>query len=139
LPAGGHAGDAALRDSYRDEAERARDRYLYDLANAWRRRDARPAEADDDDAETEARAGAIRSALLRRGYDHEYVEAYLDSLDDDELLNGSIGDHAQAFEKYLQAFENGRDPRTVVADRKSRLEELYRQRDAKLEQQWRRR
>jgi hypothetical protein len=138
LTAGGHAGDKALRDATDDETERAYDAYNFQITNAWRRRDPLPAEADDD-VELEARAAAIRTALLTRGHDHEYVEAYLDSLDEDELLDGSIGDHVQAFEKHLQALENGRDARTLAADRKSRLKELYRQRDAELEQQWRRR
>jgi hypothetical protein len=135
LAAGGNGGTRAMRDA-KDEAERARDRYLYDLANAWKRRDAMPAEAD---AEREARAAAIRNAILSRGHDYEYVEAYLDSLGDDELLDGSISDHVEAFEKHLQAFENGRDARTLAADRKSRLDELYKERDAELSQQWRRR
>jgi hypothetical protein len=128
LPAGG------LRDSDREEIERAYDRYDYDITNAWRRRDAMPSEAEDE-AETQARASAIRKALLSSCYDPADVEIYLNHLHDDDLFDLDVREHVQAFEER----QNGRDTRTAAVDRKIRLEKLYRARDAELEQQWRRR
>jgi hypothetical protein len=123
LPAGGSAGDRALRDASDEEVQAAYDRYNFDISNAWKRRD----EADDD-AETEARAGAIRNALLARGHDPGDVEDYLDSCDDDDLLDRDLGEHIAAFES------NGNNNNDSV--RKRRLDELYRQRDAELATAW---
>jgi hypothetical protein len=134
--AGGSGGDAALRDSYREQSEWARDRYIHDISNAWKRRDEWPRKADDDDdddAETEARAGAIRNALLSRGHDPGDVEDYLDNCDDDELLDNDLGEHIAAFEQSL----NGRDAQAVARDRRKRLDEIYAARDAELANAWR--
>jgi hypothetical protein len=131
LPAGGHVGDKALRDSYADESERARDLYIYDITNAWKR----PDTMTEDNAEMEARASAIRNALLSRGHSPDEVEDYLDDLDDDDILDGDIGGHIAAFEERLK----DRDTRALALDRRTRLDELYRQRDVELSQQWRRR
>jgi hypothetical protein len=73
--------------------------------------------------------------LLSRGHDPGAVESYLNNLDDDEILDSDIGDHVAAFEESL----NGRDAHALALDRRTRLDELYRQRDAELSQQWRRR
>jgi hypothetical protein len=128
-PAGGHAGDRALLDAMKDEAERERDRYIHDISNAWRHRDQAQSSEADDDAEVEARAGAIRNALLSRGHAPGDVEAYLNDLDDDDVLDGDIGDHVQAFE--------GRDAKTVAAARRQRLEQIYALRDYELQNAWR--
>jgi hypothetical protein len=135
VAAGGHAGDQALRDAVRDEAERAREVYIHDVSNAWkRRRDEWPGSETDDDAEVEARAGAIRNALLSRGHDPSEVDKYLDDCDDDDLINSDIGEHVAAFEEA----DNGRDARPTAVDRKIRLEEIYRERDHFLANEWRR-
>jgi hypothetical protein len=132
IESGGNVGDQLVRDGTADEIQRARDRYDYDVSNAWKRRDEWPNNADDD-AETEARAGAVRNALLSRGHDPEDADGYLGDLDDGDLHDRDIGDHMAAFEQNL----NGRDARTVAMDRKIRLDELYRQRDAELANEWR--
>jgi hypothetical protein len=121
-------GNRAVRDALAAEAQRARDQYEYDLVNAWRK----PHNVTDD-ADTEARAGAIRNALLSRGHDPSDVEEYLNSIEDDDLLDGDLGDHVQAFENG----NNGRDAKSVAIHHKLRLDELYRQRDAELANQWR--
>ena len=131
LPAGGHAGDKALRDSYADESERARDLYIYDITNAWKRRDA----MTEDNAEMEARASAIRNALLSRGHSPDEVEDYFNDLDDGDIRDGDIGGHIAAFEQSLK----DRDTHALALGRRTRLDELYRQRDVELSQQWRRR
>jgi hypothetical protein len=133
LPAGGSGGDAALRDSYRDESERARDRYEYDITTAWKRRDEWPEQAGDDDAETEARAGAIRNALLSRGASPDDVEDYLGNCDDDDLFDNDIGQHVAAFEES----QNGRDAQAVAQARKRKLDALYQQRNVELANEWR--
>jgi hypothetical protein len=127
---GGSAGTKALRDAVADERERARDRYLHDISNAWRNRDEWPQQAEDDDAEVEARAGAIRNALLSRGADSGDVDDYLDNCDDDDLLNQDLGEHITAFEQSL----NGRD---VANARQRRLDALYQQRNQELANAWR--
>jgi hypothetical protein len=132
IAAGGHAGDAALRDSLADESERARDLYIHQISNAWKKRDEWPQEADDD-AETEARAGAIRNALLSRGASPDDVEDYLSNCDDDDLLDNDVGYHVAAFE----GSQNGRDAKTVADDRKRRLDAIYAARDAELANEWR--
>jgi hypothetical protein len=125
-------GDQALGDS-REAAQRARDRYDHDLTSAWKRRDAMAADPDDDDdAEVESRAGAIRNALLARGHQPDEVENYLATCEDDDLLDGDIGDHVAAFEQQ----QTGRDTRTVAVDRRIRLEELYQARDRALSEEW---
>jgi hypothetical protein len=127
--AGGHENDQALRDAEHDECQRAYDRYQYDLTNAYRHRD-----QADDDAEVEARAGAIRHALLSRGHEPGDVERYLSGCEDDDLLDGMIDEQVAAFEQS----QNGRDLRTVAVDRRIRLEELYRARDQALSEEWKR-
>jgi hypothetical protein len=124
LAAGGHAGDRALRDASDEEVRSAYDRYNYDITNAWRHRD----EDEADDAETEARAGAIRNALISRGHDPDDIEDYLDSCDYDDLLDRDLGEHISAFES------NNNNNNDQVKRR--RLDELYRQRDAELSQAW---
>jgi hypothetical protein len=127
--AGGHAGDRALRDATREEVEAARDRYIYDISNAWKRRDEWPKSAEaEDDAETEARVGAIRNALISRKHDPGDVEDYLDSYDDDDLFDRDLGEHIAAFES------NNNNNNDQV--RRRRLDELYRQRDAELVNAW---
>jgi hypothetical protein len=121
-------GDRATRDAIAAEAQRARDQYDYDITNAWKRRD-----VWHDDADTEARAGAIRNALLSRGHDPSDVEEYLNSVDDDDLLDDDIGDHVAAFEEA----NNGRDSKSIAVHQKLRLDEIYRQRDAELANEWR--
>jgi hypothetical protein len=88
LADGGSGGDAALRDAVAEESELARGRYLHELASAWKRYDSMPAETDD--AETEARAGSIRNALLSRGADPDDVEGYLENCDDDDLFDQDL-------------------------------------------------
>jgi hypothetical protein len=129
LAAGGHVGDQALRDAEQDECQRVYDNYQHQISNAWRR-DAMA--ADPDDAEVEARAAAIRNALLSRGHPPDEVEDYFGGLEDDELLDGDIGEHVQSFEQQA----NGRDVRTVAVDRKLRLEELYQARDRAISKEW---
>jgi hypothetical protein len=130
IAAGGHAGDRALRDATREEVESARDRYIHDISNAWRHRDEWPKSAEDDDAaETEARAGAIRNALLSRGHSPDDVEDYLNDLDDDDLFDNDIGEHIAAFES-----SNNNNNNNDRARR--RLDELYRQRDVELTAAW---
>jgi hypothetical protein len=129
LAAGGHAGDQALRDSIAEESECARDRYIHDISNAWRRD---VMAVDPDDAEVEARTDAIRSALLARGHQPDEVEDYLATCEDDDLLDGDIGDHVAAFEQQ----QTGRDTRSVAVDRRLRLEELYQARDRAMFEEW---
>jgi hypothetical protein len=133
IAVGGHAGDQALRDSVAEESERARDRYIHDITNAWKRRDEWPEQADDDDAETEARSGAARNALLSRGHDPDDIDAWLDDLDDDASLDDDIGQHVAAFEQSL----NGRDASTLAQARRRKLDALYPQRDYELANAWR--
>jgi hypothetical protein len=124
---GARIADGGYR-ALRDEAERERDRYIHDISNAWRK----PNNVADD-ADTEARAGAIRNALLSRGHDPSDVEEYLNSVDDDDLLEGDIGDHVAAFEQG----NNGRDAKSITIHQRMRLDELYRQRDQELANEWR--
>jgi hypothetical protein len=127
----GRFGQAAASRGLRVES--ARDRYIHDITNAWRRRDEWPKSADDDDDddddETEARAGAIRNALLSRGHDPGDVEDYLNDLDDDDLFDNDLGEHIAAFES-----SNNNNNNNDRARR--RLDELYRQRDAELAAAW---
>jgi hypothetical protein len=122
------AGDQALRDAADEEIADAYALYDYEISNAWKRRDEWPKSAEDDDAETEARAGAIRNAVLARGHAPGDVEDYLNSCDDDDLFDNDLGEHIAAFES------NKNNNNDQV--RRRRLDELYRARDAELATAW---
>jgi hypothetical protein len=130
IETGGNANDRLVRDVNRYARDCAYDRYDYDVSNAWKHRDEWP---DDDDADTEARAGAVRNALLSRGHDPDDVEGYIADLSDEDLQDLDAGDHVAAFEAAIA----GRDQATVAVDRKLRLDELYRHRDQELANEWR--
>jgi hypothetical protein len=127
----GHAGDRALRDSERQEAEDAYAAYDHTLTNSWKRRDAMA--ADPGEAAVEARAASVRNALLNRGHHRDDIEDFLASCDDSDLLDRDVSQHVQSFESAGE-----RDARTVAVDRRLRLNELYLQRDREYADQWKR-
>jgi hypothetical protein len=127
-PSGGTPGDKWLAEGLRDQALLERERYLDEIGNAWRGRDSKHRDDDDDD-EVEARAAALRTALIKRGHPAADIGDYLDELDDD-VLDGSIGDH-------VRTFEGRQRPAATDAARRLELERLYQQRDAELREAWR--
>jgi hypothetical protein len=133
LPSGGHAGDQALRDAVEEETQTEYEIRDHEVRTAWRRRDAMAADPEDD-AQVQARASAIGNALFSRGHSPDEIEAYLNGCEDDDLLDGDIGEHVQAFEQQ----QNGRDTRSIAVDRRMRLEELYQARDRALSEAWKR-
>jgi hypothetical protein len=130
---GGTLGDGWLRDGLHDEAQLAYADYEDRLTNAWRGRDADNGEGGHYD-ETSARRTVIRKALLQRSHAPDDVEDYVEDLDDDDLY-GDLDSHVAAFE----ADNSGRqtDAATLARDHKAKMDELYRQRDAELSNQWR--
>jgi hypothetical protein len=108
LAAGGNMGDRALRDSERQQVEDAYAVYDQALTNSWKRRD--PMVADRGEVEVEARAAAIRNALLSRGHNPDEVEDFLNSCDDDDLLDNDVGQHVAASRKATTVATPGPSP-----------------------------
>jgi hypothetical protein len=113
-----------------DEIAQAHAAYQHRLTNAWRDGNHGDDDGDDDDI---ARLAAIRKALIARGADPDAADDYLADLDDDDLY----ADH----DTHLKTFagDHGRqtDAATLARDHKAKMDELYRQRDAELANQWR--
>jgi hypothetical protein len=129
----GTPGDQWLADGLHEEAQLAYAAVEHRLTNAWKGRDTK--HRDDDDDEVEARCAAIRNALTKRGHDPEDIAGFVNDLDDDDLFDNSIGEHVAAFE----ADNGGRstDAATLARHHKAKMDELYRKRDAELANQWR--
>jgi hypothetical protein len=124
-------GDAAVRDSLRRDTQAAYDAYDYRITSAWQDQDNGDG---DDDEEGAAREAAIHAALSAAGASPDDIEEYLEGLDDDELMTGDPRYHVQAFRS---RYPNGNQDSALRA--RARLEQLYRERDAALSQEWKRR
>jgi hypothetical protein len=132
--ASNHVADHWLADSERDEIQRAHDAYRRYISNLWRDQD--NGDDDDDDHEVEGRRSAIHSALLEAGGSPNDVREYTENLDPEEVAAGSIGHHVRVFQQSHSNSSQEDAARRLIRDRQ-RLEQLYRQRDFELSQQWR--
>jgi hypothetical protein len=131
-PAGGNAADDWVRQADRDQIIRAHDAYRHYISNQYKNLD--NGDDEDGDDEVEGRRSAILQRLLEAGASPGDAREYSEGLDDDEALDDI--DHVRAFQSRYGSNNQDDAARRLIRDRQ-RLEQLYRQRDFELSQQWR--
>jgi hypothetical protein len=112
---GGHDGDRALRDGTRATRDEAYAVAEHRLTNAWKKTDWAPENGNDDGDIVAARKQAIRFELQKASADSLDVEDYLNSLDDDDILDGNPDEHRAAFVAGCGGIDSIRDGARAAA------------------------